>query len=294
MNICIIGVNGFIGKYMVKELSKCNKFNIIGIGNKCNYEGEENIQYIQADIKNNDFANYVSNQLDDIDVIIHLAAHLSFNNDEELIQTNITGTLHICELANIMNVGQLIYMSSIPVIGSPLILPITEEHPTNPITLYHTSKLAGENVVNNCCNIDITKTIVRISSPIGVGMRKDTILSTFINKCKVGEDIIVFGKGTREQNYIDVRDISKGVMQILKEKPQGVYNLCSHRCISNVKLAELCIKHTGSDSRIIFQGNDSHDGVKWCISIDKAKRIFGFYPAYEISETIEWILEQEK
>ncbi|WP_310604081.1 NAD-dependent epimerase/dehydratase family protein [Anaerosporobacter sp.] len=293
LNVCITGINGFIGRYILKELYRCNDINIIGIGRKCNYEGEEDIQYIQADIGSSGFVDSVSNQLDCIDVIIHLAAHISFDNDEELIRTNIAGTLHICELANKMNVEQLVYMSSIPVIGMPLVLPITEEHPTNPMTLYHSSKLAGENIVNNCCNADMVKTIVRISSPIGGGMCTNTILSVFAKRSKMNEDITVLGMGTREQNYIDVRDISKGILQILKEKPQGIYNLCSHSSISNIELAELCIKQAESSSRIVCQGNDSQDEVKWRISIDKAKKTFGFYPVYEISETLKWILEEE-
>lgn len=289
-----MGINGFIGKHISAYLKNNLSCNIIGIGRGSKFLGIEEIKYIQADICDSLFAKYISDIISNIDIIIHLAANISFGNEEDLIKVNSLGTLHVCELANIKNVKQIIYMSSIPVIGEPEIYPVTEEHPTKPITLYHTTKLTGEHIILNCSSKNIIRTIMRISSPIGVGMRKNTILSTFLERCRYNENLILYGKGLRMQNYVDVRDISKGIIQIIKTSSTGIYNIANNYSISNIDLAKLCIQESGATSQIKFIGDDKEEGLKWDISIEKAKNVFMYSPQFSVKDTIKWMLKNRR
>lgn len=54
-----------------------------------------------------------------------------------------------------------------------------------------------------------------------------------------GEDIVINVKGTRRQNYIDVRDIAQAIEKLLiTPNAVGVYNIGSDVTIFNIELAK--------------------------------------------------------
>lgn len=290
VRVLVTGANGFIGSYVCKELIR-NGHEVVGLARTSkNRNGLAACYYV--DIASEVEIRALAKQLGKIEAIIHCAAYLSYQDfDSRIMMVNAAGTQNVVTLAKQMGCKKLIYFSSAPVIGVPQIHPITEEHPLEPKTMYHVSKLAGEYIVRAS---GLSVVILRVPSPVGIGMNPRTILPTFVSCCMLGEDMILHGKGTRKQNYIGVQDIARAVALALSRDESVCYNLSGH-LISNQKLALLCRETTGSSAKIVFSGQpDSADEQIWDISGQKIFQELGFVPQVSLKDSILELANMQK
>lgn len=291
----ITGANGFIGKNLISVLNRMPEYMVVaGVGNtweKTASDREGGTGYVKCDISDDQFVPFISAKVEKCDVIIHLAAYISMEQDDRLIAVNVNGTSNIAKLANEWKVRKVIYISSIPVIGVPVVHPIDETHPLFPQTLYHATKLSGEFILQACCDKQTDVISLRIPSPIGCGMNKKNFLSLLLEKCRSNEEIILFGHGGRKQNYIDVRDVCRAILEVVVRDAKGVFCI-GGTCISNEELAKTCIALSDSKSPIIFKGMDKEEDNIWDISFDKASGYLGYEPGYSLEDTIRWLLGQ--
>ena len=270
MRIIVIGSNGFIGSNICETFRK--KYQIIGVG-RSEISRVEGISYFNFDIASDNFVSIMSNKFGICDVIVHTAAMISDKTEESILLNNCLGALNVLKLSLVMNAKLIIHISSVPIIGIPSEFPITEEHKVFPNSIYHITKLATENILNLSVSKGIKVTHLRITSPVGPGMREDTLLKTLIEKSLKNETISIYGTGSRKQNYIDVRDVVSAVENALIKKRTGVFNIASSSSISNIDLAELCIRTTNSSSQVVCGSIlDPEEDINWDVSISKAKR----------------------
>ena len=186
-----------------------------------------------------------------------------------------------------------IYISSTHVIGKPKVLPITESHLVNPLDIYYSTKLFAEHLTGLLENDGFNAYILRIPSPIGQKMPKNKILTTFVRNALQNRAIKMFGMGTRKQNYVDVRDIAYAVSLCLEKSASGIFNIAGKSCISNLDLANTCIKLLRSSSKIVFSDQpDPDENLRWEISISKAEKILGYMPKYTIEDSISHMAAQ--
>lgn len=289
MKVLITGVNGFIGRNVASVLSK--KHYVIGTDISTTTQTEVN-EYFSWNI--GDERIPYEKIPKDLDAIIHIAACLDMDGtNEQLITSNCLGTQRIYQLAKENKIKKIIYLSSVPIIGEPKQIPITEEHPVDPRTVYHVTKLAGELILNQLIYDQIDVINLRLPSPIGVGMNMRTILSVFIRKALDGENIQILGKGTRRQNYIDVRDIANIIKCFAeKEGVVGTFNCGANKTISNFELANYCINITNSKSEIEFLNKeDFADNQNWEIDTTKLKEAIGYENMYSIEDSIKSIAD---
>lgn len=287
--IVITGASGFIGNYVTEHLL-AQGYEVIALTNSSGLNIQsDRLTVLQADICEETFIQKISQDIGHCYAIVHLAADINVPGDGKTIMVNCLGTYHVTELANKLGADKLIYMSSVPVIGSPKHLPVSEEHPLQPKTLYHITKLSGESIVNQVSRSEMSKIILRIPSPIGRGMRHNTFLYRVLEQCYKGQDISIYGSGKRVQNYIDVRDIAEAVRLSIGREAEGVF-LVAGKSISNLQLAENCIAYTNADVQIRFAGvEDAEESDCWELSGKRTKEVLGYAPRHDLKETIEWI-----
>jgi len=280
MDILVTGASGFVGGAIVSELRNGN--HVVGIGRRnlpCRECG-----YHRADISD---ISSLEKILEIIrpDVIVHAAAAIIHDDrDRSLIDANVRGTANVLNFARMAGCKKIIYISSAPIIGSPMEIPITEEHGVYPRSIYHLTKYFGEILLLNATDINVT--VLRLPSPIGAGMPKNKILPAFISDCLSGSPIKLLGRGGRIQNYINVKDIGTAVMKAVFSEATGVYNVTYPKSYSNLELAQLCRRVLDSRSEIVFYGEDSEEDMKWVYSCDKIRKELGFSPEVTIEESI--------
>lgn len=289
VNILITGINGFVGKNIARYLMTSH--NIIGVGTK-----DECVLNIFKYVKWNLAEEKIPQELLSckIDVIIHAAASLSKNDfDENLIYTNCLGAHKIFTLCKECGCNLSILVSGVPIIGQPKEKAINEETSIQPLTMYHATKASQEMILNQLIKYGIKHVNLRVPSPIGMDMPIKTIVPIFVDKVLKNEDILLYGKGTREQNYIDVRDIANALELIIKNgNISGTYNIGAENTISNYNLARKCIELTNSKSQIKFADKDDPtDNQVWNIDCSKLKHDIGFSTKYTLDDTLKDIAD---
>lgn len=292
--IIVTGAAGFIGRYVVDRLIQMG-YTVIGISrHEYRMESERYIP-MTVDIRNEEEIKQIFEKNSPCYGIIHLAADLDMVGSAVTIQTNCLGTYYLAKQAVCNRLHFFLYMSSIPVIGKPLYIPIDETHPVAPVTLYHITKFVGEQIVNHVCGRFMKTIVFRISSPIGVHMNQSTYVSVLLEKCNQNKKIEVYGQGGRVQNYIDVRDITEALKCGIETLKSGLYLISGSKSISNRDLAQLCKRITNSDSEIVYGlREDPQETDCWEIANNKATNELGFAPKYSIEDSLKWIYEAMK
>jgi len=157
--------------------------------------------------------------------IIHLAAQAgvrySIKNPKVYMDSNITGTYNIIELAKKINVKHLLIASSSSVYGANKKLPFTEIDKTETqLSVYAATKKSTESIAHSYSNIwKIPITMLRFFTVYGPWGRPDMAYFKFtqgiINKKKI--DIYNNGKMYRDFSYID--DVVNAIIVLIKKAP---------------------------------------------------------------------------
>lgn len=229
----ITGGTGFIGSHLADLLSNQNhKLLLISksdskIANIKNIHGK--IVHKKADIT--DFGR-IGTILDDFkpDVLIHLAGETSHSKSFERpiydIDSNAKSTLYLLEKIRKNNPKcKFILGSTFIVIGRPKKLPVNEETPCNPTTIYGTNRLASENyckIYHDVYGLDTR--FFRITN--SYGPREQVIpnknaVNFLIHKAFRGEEITIFHKGKFFRDFIFISDVVSGINSIIKKGKAG-------------------------------------------------------------------------
>jgi nucleoside-diphosphate-sugar epimerase len=126
-NVLVTGADGFIGSrlteilvsngYQVKALSQYNSFNDWGWLEDVNCK--DKIEILTGDVRDPHYCKLITK---DVDVIFHLAALIaipySYVAPDSYVDTNIKGTLNICQAAKENGVKRIIHTSTSEVYGT--------------------------------------------------------------------------------------------------------------------------------------------------------------------------------
>ncbi|HPC14865.1 MAG TPA: NAD(P)-dependent oxidoreductase [Candidatus Hydrogenedentes bacterium] len=281
MRILVTGSTGLIGEAVAAHLAG-QGHEVFGLSRKpATADGPT----VPADISAPDFSQRVMDAIPPCAAVVHSAASLGMRNDDPSVAlTNCLGTQQVVTLAARWEAKCFVYLSSVAVIGRPCHVPIDETHPVDPQTVYAASKLFGEHV---CALSGMPAALLRVTAPIGPRMPRNRILPLFLSKARMNEPLLLNGKGTRRQNYVDVRDIARAVEACIGRAASGVYFIAGNESVTNRELAERCIRAVQSKSKIEFSGNpDPDDDIAWDICIAKAARDLGYRPHYSLDASI--------
>lgn len=283
-SVLITGVNGLIGSTIAEHL--IGKYEVIGTSiEETNMTGLA-FNYIKSDITDKATFEQLPKK---VDVVVHCAAIITHDNYSNLLlSANCIGAQNIAAYANGAGCERLVYFSSLPIIGKPTTIPITEEHPINPPTVYHITKYFGEQVLKLLMGGEKVA-VFRIPSPIGRKTAPNKIVPVFVKNAIENVDYNLLGQGKRVQNYIDVRDIARAVECVIVKNAYGVFNIASEKSYSNKELAELCIELFRSKSSIHYNGIDREEDYQWVVSTKKAHEVLGFEALYSLSDTLKEI-----
>lgn len=287
MRVFVTGVTGQVGRGIAAHLAD-QGCHVTGMSRR--FRPVPGLsQHVEACLGSENAVDLVREALQPCEAIVHTAAAMSHDNyDPSIALTNCLGTQQVIKLGSMWSASQLVFISSIQVIGRPQQHPITEEHPTQPATAYHASKLYGEQLMRLAEGSGCRAASLRITSPSGPGTPENRILSVFVARAAAGALLQVLGQGTRKQNYVDVRDLALAVESCLTRRASGIYNVAAAESISNYELAQTCIAELSSSSGVEFVGKpDPEEGTVWEVSVAKAFRDLGYRPRLTIRDSIQ-------
>jgi nucleoside-diphosphate-sugar epimerase len=219
--------------------------------------------------------------------IVHLAAAVpmaaEFPDTEEIAALTRAMDANVLGLAKRFQCPVL-YASSCGLYRKDWDLPKVEESDDvlDPCTPYLRAKLDGERMFLSYGNA----VIMRISAPIGPGMRKTAIASRFIEQARSGNSILLWGAGGRRQNFIAVADIGRFVWMVLSNGAQGIFNVAAPCSTSMRELAEIVIDVVGAGRIEYAEQPDPNEHHKADYDTSKAERVLGWVASTQLTEQL--------
>ena len=151
---------------------------------------------------------------------------------------------------------------------------------------YVRAKADGEKLLSKC----VATAVLRIAGAVGQGIPESTVLGTFLKQAQSGIPIQVWGSGTREQNYVDVKDIAAAFFSAYKADALGIFNVSSREPATMLKLARAVADAVPGSSYELGRRADPLDGHTARYSNEAAGRHLNWWPTVPLSESIESIL----
>ena len=236
-NIIVTGHDGFLGSHLVPELQK--KFNVIGVS-KTGYS--QKITQLKKDICKISYLDFPEK----INYIIHLAAITDpiycQKNPKECFNVNVNGTQNILELARRKD-SKIIFFSTSHVYGIPKKLPVKEEDPKHPTSIYSDSKLAAEIICESYSRtygLDVS--IARLFSVYGPNSSSHLVVNSIVNQL-LKNKVIQLGNVNSRRDFIYVTDVIQAIKIILKTiHGFNDYNVGTGKSYSILEICEILKK----------------------------------------------------
>ena len=311
--ILVTGADGFIGShltelllekgYQVRALSYYNSFNYWGWLE--DIPANKNLEVITGDIRDPHFCNKITKG---IDIIYHLAALIaipySYVAPDNYLETNVKGTLNMCQASLDNKVERLLVTSTSEVYGTAQYVPIDEKHPLQPQSPYSASKIGADAIAMSFYNaFNLPVTIVRPFNTYGPRQSARAVIPTIISQIANGIKEIKLGDTTPTRDFNYVKDTCRGFIELAEcDKAIGeVVNIGSNYEISVGDTLDLIKKLMKSDVKFMkddqrIRPDKSEVFRLWCDNT-KINNLTGFKPENNIEQgltkTIDWFKNLE-
>jgi len=313
MKVLVTGADGFIGShlteslleqgYEVRALTQYNSFNYWGwLGD---IPRHQNLEIVIGDIRDPHFCKNITNE---IDIVFHLAALIaipySYIAPDSYVDTNIRGTLNMCQAAQDSRVKRFIHTSTSEVYGTAQYVPIDEKHPKQPQSPYSATKIGADAITMSFYNaFELPVVIVRPFNTYGPRQSARAIIPTIITQIANGIQEIKLGDLTPTRDFNFVKDTCKGFIELSKcDAAIGQeVNIASNYEISMRDVLELIAKIMDSDVKFIEETQRLRPKKSEVFRLwgdnSKIKELTGYKVEYTLEKglqnTIEWYTNPE-
>ena len=220
--IVVTGGAGFIGSELVRQLAATGApvvvLDTLVNGKRENLAGVTGrVTLLEYDIRN---VASCADILREASTVYHLAClgvRHSVHSPLENHDVNATGTLRLLEASRAAGVPAFVYVSSSEVYGTARWVPMSEEHPTFPCTVYGGAKLAGEAYTRAFFRTyGYPTVVVRPFNTYGPRSHHEgdsgEVIPKFLLRCLAGKPMVIFGDGTQTRDFTYVSDSARGII----------------------------------------------------------------------------------
>lgn len=309
MTIALVtGADGFIGShltemllaqgYRVRALTQYNSFNYWGWLE--DIPKSDRLEVLSGDVRDPYFCREITAG---VDVVFHLAALIaipySYTAPDSYVDTNVKGTLNICQAARDAKVRRLVHTSTSEVYGTARYVPIDEAHPLQAQSPYSASKIAADAMAMSFhAAFGLPVTIARPFNTYGPRQSARAVIPTIISQIAAGIPRIELGDVTPTRDFNFVADTCRGFIELSKcDAAIGeVVNIGSNYEISVHDTLMMIREIMRSDVEFVFderrrRPEKSEVFRLWCDNA-KIERLTGFRPQFDIRRgleaTIDW------
>lgn len=305
----VLGGGGFLGSHACDALLAHGYH--LRIFEKL-YVDRENVQHLISDVEwqEGDFTNesHLRDIVQGMDCIVHaIGTTLPKDSNENPaydISSNVISTLHLLNAAKEAGVRKIIFFSSGgTVYGIPRTVPITEDHPTDPISSYGIQKLTIEKYLHLYHRMHgIDYAVMRISNPYGERQRPEAsqgAVAVFLYHILRDEPIEIWGDGSVTRDYLHISDLAGVIPSLLTyEGKYKLFNISSGRGLSLLDMIRTFEKVTGRSVELRFTPSRPFDVPVNVLDNTRARQELGWTPrvdfAQGVKRTLEYLSERLK
>lgn len=236
----VTGAAGFIGSHLSERLI-AEGWRVRGVDCFTDYYDpslkERNVALLsreprfdleRVDLRTADLSSLLSG----VQVVWHLAAQAgvraSWGREFETYTTiNIQATQKLLEASTGIALDRFVYASSSSVYGEAPEFPAAEDSPTNPISPYGVTKLAGEHLA--CLyerSYGLPTVSLRYFTVYGPRQRPDMGFHRFFRAVYGGQPVTIYGDGLQTRDFTYIGDVTQAnLLAGLQGRPGAVYNV---------------------------------------------------------------------
>ncbi len=226
--VAVTGADGFIGShltemlleqgYTVRALSQYNSFNYWGwledVSKK--YAESDKLEIVCGDVRD---ANFCREFVAGCGTVFHLAALIaipySYVAPDSYVDTNIKGTLNVCQASRDAGVERLIVTSTSEVYGTAQYVPIPETHPRQPQSPYSATKIGADAIALSFYNaFELPVVVARPFNTYGPRQSARAIIPTIISQIASGMKTIKVGDLSPTRDFNFVEDTCRGFIAL--------------------------------------------------------------------------------
>ncbi|MEM1507297.1 MAG: SDR family NAD(P)-dependent oxidoreductase [Candidatus Bathyarchaeia archaeon] len=306
----VTGGAGFIGSHLVDRLINegfrtriIDNFSSGKMENLQHHKCDSRVKILNVDLKD---SWRILEVVKDISVVFHFAANpevrVSTTNPDVHFNENIVATFNLLEAMRRNDVKGLVFASSSSVYGEPISIPVGEDAPIKPVSVYGASKAACESLIHAYSRLyGIRAVVLRYANVVGPRLRHGVVYD-FIVKLRRNPSVLeVLGDGMQVRSYIYVTDAVEATMIAWRKSASmfEVYNVGSEDWVSVNDVADIVAETMGlRDVKRLYK--PILHGVGWlgdvkriALSIEKIKAL-GWQPRMKskeaLAETVRRIL----
>lgn len=311
-NVVVTGADGFIGSHLTEALLErgCHVKALAQYNSANNWGHLEGMSHTDLEVVTGDVRdpNFCRELVKGADTVFHLAALIaipySYVAPDSYIDTNVKGTLNICQAARDAGVERLLVTSTSEVYGTAQYVPIDEKHPRQPQSPYSASKIGADAIAMSFHSaFDLPVSIVRPFNTYGPRQSARAIIPTIITQIADGARSIKVGdlSPTRDFNY--VADTCRGFIAIAEcEEAVGRdLNIATGTEVSMEETLHTIADIMGADIEWVRDPQRirpaASEVFRLCGDSSELRRLTGWAPQYDLrrglEQTVEWFRNPE-
>ena len=301
LKVFLTGGAGFIGNEVARQLVMQGA-NVTVVDNFINgkIENLEDIDAAQLTVARNDIRDEaaMAELIKGCDLVLHLAClgvRHSLHAPMENHAVNATSTLSLLELARNTRIKRFVYVSSSEIYGTARTVPMTEDHPLFPMTVYGAAKLAGERYTDAYWRTwRFPTTVIRPFNAFGPRSHHEgdsgEVIPKFMLRAMAGKPLTIHGDGAQTRDFTFVGDTARGIIEAATHSATvgETINLGNGREVTVNELANLIARVLPGRNISLEYGPDRPGDVRRLIAdSSRAKSLFGFVPKISLQQGLE-------
>jgi len=265
----VTGGAGFIGSHTVDTLIGSghrvvvlDNFSTGKRANLAQHASSDRLHVVECDVSHGIFAALaaLTAKHGPVERIVHLAAQVSVVSSMASplhdMRTNYGGTLHVLEYARAMGVKKVVLASSAAVYGDVTTMPVAEDIPLQPLSLYGIDKLASEYALDcYATQHGVPTTALRFFNVYGPRQDPSSpysgVISIFADRARSGHPLTIFGDGGQTRDFVYVGDVVRAIAAALGDgHSRLIANVGTGHAITVKELARTVVELCGGSSPI--------------------------------------------